>query len=410
MKEAEFVNQIRAAGGRIFIVGGWVRDFFREAAAKDKDYVLAGMEETIFNSLFPAAKKVGKSFPVYVMEIDEQLAEIAFCRTERKSGSGYTGFAVSYDPSVTIEEDLKRRDTTMNSMAMELPTGELFDPFGGRADIGKQQIRATSEHFCEDPVRALRAARQAAELDFSIAEETLLLLGKCRDEIQKEPQERLFQEMEKALKTKHPSAFFSTLAQAGLLDRTFPELFALIGQTQPACYHPEGDAFQHSLQVLDLVAALDERPLVRFAALVHDIGKGRTEKKMLPHHYGHERSGLEVLLKWKARMNFPAKWLQAAEFAVSQHMRVPGLKKVGKIVDFLLAAEKNPLGLPGICAVILADHKSLPPCLTGYAARLEVIHRVSAESCPAHFKGKAIGEWLRNARLSAYIKAFGNLS
>lgn len=410
MKEAEFVDGVRAAGGRVFIAGGWVRDFFRGAVAKDKDYVLAGLSEAIFNRLFPDARKVGKAFPVYVMKLDGKLAEIAFCRTERKSGAGYRGFAVSYDPSVTIEEDLKRRDTTMNSMAMELPTGEVLDPFDGRGDIVKKKIRATSEHFCEDPVRALRAARQAAELGFSIEQETLRKMEACKAEIKDEPQERLFQEMERALQTKQPSVFFRMLEQATLLEATFPEIFALIGQSQPLSYHPEGDAFQHSLQVLDRAASFDERPLVRFAALVHDIGKGCTKKELLPHHYEHEKVGVRVLWQWKARMNFPAKWLQAAEFAISQHMRAPGLKKAGKVMDFLLAAEKNPLGLPGICAIIEADHKSLPLYLAGYAARLDVIHRVSTDSCPADYRGKAIGEWLRNARLNAYIKAFGNLS
>ena len=162
MEEAAFVAALRRGGARVFVVGGWVRDRLRGAAAADKDYVVSGIGEAAFCALFPDAQRVGRSFPVYLVTVDGKRAEVAFARRERKTGPGYRGFAVAFSPEVTIEEDLYRRDTTMNSIALELPEGRLIDLYGGREDIARGRVRAVSSHFVEDPVRALRAARQAA--------------------------------------------------------------------------------------------------------------------------------------------------------------------------------------------------------------------------------------------------------
>lgn len=305
MTEAAFVEQIHSAGARVFRVGGCVRDCFRGVLAKDVDYVLTGMTEEQLCTLFPRAEKIGRAFPVYHVRVDGVRREVAFARRERKTGTGYRGFAVAFDPSVTIEEDLYRRDTTMNAMAMELPTEELFDPYGGRADIAAGVIRAVSPHFTDDPVRALRAARQAAEFGFAVEEETLCYMNACAAELKNEPTERLMGELRRALAAPRPSVFFRVLRAADLLAVTFPEIAALAGQTQPTEFHPEGDALAHTLAMVDAVARETEETKTRFAALVHDLGKGLTSQEMLPHHYGHERTGLDALAAWNRRMTLP---------------------------------------------------------------------------------------------------------
>ena len=173
MTEADFVRRLCDAGARIFRVGGCVRDHFRGARAKDVDYAVTGIAEERFHALFPHAEKIGKAFPVYHVRVDGVRREVAFARRERKTGAGYRGFDVAFDPTVTIEEDLYRRDTRMNAMALELPSGDLHDPYGGRSDIAAGMIRAVSQHFMDDPVRALRAARQAAAFGFRVEEETI---------------------------------------------------------------------------------------------------------------------------------------------------------------------------------------------------------------------------------------------
>ena len=198
MTEEAFAKVLRAHGARVFIVGGWVRDALRHVRPHDKDYMVSGIAEADFQQLFPDAQKVGHGFPVYLVSIDGCLSEVAFARKERKEGQGYRGFRVSYDPSVTVEEDLYRRDTTMNSMALELPAKTLIDPYHGARDVEKGIIRAVSPHFMEDPVRALRAARQAAEFGFSIAEQTSRYMPACREELQGEPQERIVAELRRA--------------------------------------------------------------------------------------------------------------------------------------------------------------------------------------------------------------------
>ncbi|MBR4696083.1 MAG: HD domain-containing protein [Selenomonadaceae bacterium] len=406
MTEYELAEKARASGARVFRVGGCVRDAFLGRHPKDRDYVFCGMGEETFHGLFPRAKKVGRSFPVYLLEIDGEMCEVSFARREWKAGHGYRGFRVEFDDGVSIEEDLFRRDTTMNSMALELPEGTLIDPYGGREDLRRGIIRAVSHHFNEDPVRALRAARQAAEHGFSIEPGTLEYMGQCGEELETEPQERLVNEMSLVLSARQPSLFFRNLQAAGLLSRVFPELYRLIGKTQPKDFHPEGDAYEHSLLVLDRVSEETGNPVARFAALVHDIGKGMTPDDMLPHHYGHEKRGIEVLGQWNERMRMPKLWLQAGEFLISQHMRAARMEKPGKIVELLLAVEKGPLPFPEFNAVIRADHGSLPEYLRQYGKYLSAIHAVRGDICPRHIQGKAVGEWLREAQIRAFLKIF----
>lgn len=209
MTELEFVNIIKSLEGRVFLVGGAVRDIFLNKKPKDRDYVISGVLERDFIHAFPESEKVGNSFPVYLVDIDGEMSEIAFARKERKVGEGYHGFEVSFDPSITIEEDLYRRDTTMNSIALELPDYIIIDPFNGKKDIEDRIIRATSKYFLQDPVRALRAARQAAQHDFSIDKETYVMMFMCKNELANEPTERIMLELDKSFKAEKPSMFFN---------------------------------------------------------------------------------------------------------------------------------------------------------------------------------------------------------
>lgn len=400
MTEAEFVNRLRNIKARVFIVGGWVRDYLRGQQPHDKDYMVAGITETDFQKIFPLARKAGKAFPVYLMMIDGKTCEVAFARKEKKTGQGYLGFSIDADAKVTPAEDLYRRDTTMNSIAMELPDKTIYDPYNGKAAIKAREIRAVSAHFIEDPVRALRASRQAAELDFTISDTTYEYMHKCQKELASEPAERKFNELRRALKAKQPSVFFRALHKADLLTATFPEIADLIGKTQPKEFHPEGDAFEHTMLVLDTVAAATYSLIARFCALTHDLGKGKTSQAMLPHHYGHELTGLTVLQAWNQRMTLPKDWLQASSFVISQHMRAPRLSKAAKIVDLLMAIDKSVLSIAEFNAVILADHHSLPEYLTRAAEILPKLKAINGTQAPADLTGRKIGEWLRTTRIT----------
>ena len=399
MREEEFVKAVEGAGGTVYLVGGWVRDHLRGATPRDRDFVITGLEREAFAELFPAASLIGHAFPVYLVEIDGVRSEVSFARRERKSGHGYRGFAVDFGAEVTIEDDLFRRDTRINSMAYRLPAMELIDPYGGRSDLVHCVIRATSHHFSEDPVRALRAARQAAELGFVIDEGTQVLMADCATELEEEPTERIVHELSRALAAPQPSLFFEALAHASLLESVFPEIFALKGKTQPPQYHPEGDAYCHTMQIVDVVARKTQTIEARFAALVHDIGKGKTPEEMLPHHYGHEQRGLLVLDAWNERMTLPKSWLMAARFVIKEHMRAPLLKKTGKIADLLLAVEKSGLSFADFRRIICADHGTLPYHLVHGEELLRKMLQVRGTEAPPELRGADVGKWLREERV-----------
>lgn len=399
MREEEFVKAVEGAGGTVYLVGGWVRDHLRGATPRDKDFVITGLEREAFAELFPAASLIGHAFPVYLVEIDGVRSEVSFARRERKTGHGYRGFAVDFGAEVTIEDDLFRRDTRINSMAYRLPAMELIDPYGGRGDLAHRLIRATSHHFSEDPVRALRAARQAAELGFVIDDGTRTLMADCAAELEEEPTERIVHELSRALAAPQPSLFFEALAHASLLESVFPEIFALKGKTQPPQYHPEGDAYCHTMQIVDVVARKTQTIEARFAALVHDIGKGKTPEEMLPHHYGHEQRGLLVLDAWNERMTLLKSWLMAARFVIKEHMRAPLLKKTGKIADLLLAVEKSGLSFADFRRIICADHGTLPYYLVHGEVLLRKMLQVRGTEAPPELRGADVGKWLREERM-----------
>lgn len=406
MTELDFAKKIHELSGKAYLVGGAVRDKIRDVIPHDRDYCVTGIEEKVFAKAFPNAEKFGKSFPVYSVDINAAYCEVAFARTERKVGTGYRGFEIVFSPDVTIEQDLFRRDTTINAMAIELLSGELIDPFGGRDDVLNKKIRAVSEHFTDDPVRALRAARQSAQFGFEICAETIEAMRRCGEELANEPTERIFDELETALKTDKPSIFFRSLERAGLLEITFPEIARLRGKIQPTVYHPEGDAYEHTLNILDDVAKVNPKPLVRFAALMHDIGKGTTPLEMLPHHYKHEQRGLEVLNKMNRRMTLPNDWKKAAAFVIREHMRAPRLNKAGKIVDLLLSLK---FGVKDFCDIIRLDNHGLPPYLEHAQEIINELKKIGGKDAPHELSGEDIGKWIHAARIRRFVEVFRRL-
>ena len=404
MTELEFAKKIfRDAGGTAYLVGGAVRDKFRNVEAHDRDYCITGIDEKIFTGLFPDAEKFGKSFPVYSIEIDGKHCEVAFARTEKKFGTGYRGFEILFAPTVTIEQDLFRRDTTINAMAIEILSGELVDPFGGREDVLNKKIRAVSKHFTDDPVRALRAARQAAQFNFEISAETIDAMKLCGEELADEPTERIFDELATALKTDVPSIFFRSLERADLLAIIFPEIANLRGKIQPTEFHPEGDAYEHTLNLLDAVAKVNPKPIVRFAALMHDIGKGTTPPEMLPHHYLHERRGLDVLKKMSQRMILPGDWKKSATFVIREHMRAPRLKHAGKIVDLLLSINTLKISVRDFCDIINADNHGLPPYLEHAQEIISELMKIGGRHAPSELSGVEVGKWIHDERIRRFV-------
>lgn len=401
MTEYEFSQAIHNLGGELYIVGGWVRDKIRKVIPKDKDYLICHLEEEVFIQNFPQAIRIGKSFPVYNMKIDNTIVEIAFARTERKTGTGYTGFTSISNSDITLQEDLYRRDTTMNALAYRVLDGQIIDYHNGIRDINNKSIQAISSHFTDDPVRSLRAVRQACEFDFNITPRTIKFMRKTKAEIALEPTERIWKELERVLHTSKPSNFFRLLQKAELLESIFPEIHSLIGQTQPVEFHPEGDAFEHTMQILDDVSAMTTNPITRFAALAHDLGKGLTPRELLPHHYGHEHSGTTVLANWNRRMTIPKQYYRIAEFMIKQHMRAARLKVPKKILQLIIAIHKIGMDIDEFNAIVIADHNELPIYLTHYQELLDAILEINGRDCPQSLTGIQIRHWMEAEQLKA---------
>lgn len=303
---------------KIYLVGGAVRDKWLGYPYEDKDYVVVGgsVDEMLEQGYVP----VGKDFPVFIHP--KTKAEYALARTERKSGVGYKGFEIFASADVTLEEDLQRRDLTINAMA-ESSEG-LVDPYGGMGDLQAKVLRHVSPHFNEDPLRVLRVARFAARyahLGFSIAAETKALMSDMvmSGELKNLKAERLWQETQGALAERSPEIFFKVLRQCGALAVIFTEINALFGVPQPEKHHPEIDTGVHTLMVLQQAALLSKNTMVRFAALTHDLGKGLTPKKYWPSHHGHEKKGLSALKTLAERLRVPNDHLTLAETVMKFH-------------------------------------------------------------------------------------------
>ncbi|MGA0805781.1 MAG: multifunctional CCA addition/repair protein [Pseudohongiellaceae bacterium] len=306
---------------KIYQVGGAVRDKLLGLGIKDRDWVVVGATPEAMLDL--GFQQVGRDFPVFLHPHSKE--EYALARTERKSGKGYTGFVVHASPDVTLEQDLLRRDLTINAIAMA-EDGSLVDPYHGQADIEARLLRHVSPAFAEDPLRVLRVARFAARfhhLGFSVAPETLQLMQAITKagELQHLVPERVWQEWHAALQTQSPQVFFSVLREAHALDILFPELARLFGVPQPQHFHPEIDTGVHTLMVLEQAAQLTPDPLVRFAALVHDLGKGCTPPALWPAHKGHEEEGTRLIEELSLRLRIPNDYRNLGKLVSLCHTR-----------------------------------------------------------------------------------------
>lgn len=355
----KIAEKINTLGGRLYLVGGAVRDELLGKENHDNDYCITGITAEEFQKAFPQARIRGKSFPVFIIN----NAEFALARSEEKVGKGHRGFKIITNKQITIEEDLARRDITINSIAIDILTNKRIDPFNGEKDIEQKIIRATTTHFKEDPLRVYRVARIAAQLGFRVEEKTLKLMNELKEELKTLSAERVFAEFSKALETDKPSIFFNVLKQANILDVHFKEIANLIGAEQPIKYHPEGDAYNHTMQALDNSAKLTKqieksRQLeIRFATLVHDLGKGVTPKTMYPHHYGHEEAGVPLVRNLGRNLKIPNRWIKCGKTACREHMRGGIFAKMtpAKQVDFIERVNKSILGLDGLKIVVISD-------------------------------------------------------
>lgn len=394
-------EKIRCAGGNLYLVGGAVRDQLMGKTPKDRDYCVTGLTAEQFSRLFPEAIMTGKDFPVFRINGEEY----ALARTERKTGRGYKGFTVFSSPEVLIEEDLRRRDLTINAIAIEVTTGKVVDPFGGVEDLRRGVIRAVSEAFREDPLRVYRAARFAARFGFSIDPGTMEMMRGMKAELPALTPERVGLEVLKAIETENPSIFFRVLAEADVLDVHFPELAALIGIPQPAEHHPEGDAFEHSMQVLEAMTQMTKDPVLRWVAVVHDVGKGVTPKELWPKHHGHEKAGVPLVEALGRRLKLPKRFTRAAKVGAAEHMRAfrIGEMRPGKAVRFLERIKKATLGIEGLAMLVVADHRGRnnPDAAVPEAGELvrmaDIIFSITGEDINAK-PGPGFAEKLTQAR------------
>src|ERR1700733_6778463 len=304
---------------QVYLVGGAVRDALLGLAVKEKDWVVVGgTREELLRRKF---REVGRDFPVFLHHDTHE--EHALARLERKVSPGYRGFAVEFGPDVTLEEDLARRDLTINAMA-RAADGTLIDPFGGAGDLDARILRHVSPAFAEDPVRILRVARFAARfapLGFGVAPETLALMRAMveRREVDALVPERVWQETEKALREPQAAEFFRVLRACGALQPIYPEIDALFGVPQPPQWHPEIDTGLHTLMVLDQAVALSEDTRVRFAGLVHDLGKAATPPSEWPSHRGHEERSVALIEILCARLRIPSDYRELALIVARYH-------------------------------------------------------------------------------------------
>ena len=409
---------------KTYLVGGAVRDRLLGLGHGDRDYVVVG--ETQASMRAAGFKAVGRDFPVFLHP--QTGEEYALARTECKSGRGYRGFVVHAEPSVTLEEDLQRRDFTINAIAQVVdagePVGDLIDPYGGVRDIQARVLRHVSPAFGEDPLRVLRAARfmaRFAGLGFTVAPETMALMGEmvASGELAELTPERVWQELRRALACEKPSAFLRTLHDCGALAVVLPEVEALYGVPQSAQHHPEVDTGVHVELVCDMAARLapgDE--VIGFAALTHDLGKALTPEHVLPRHIGHERAGIEPLRALCERLKVPVEHRQLAECVCREHLnihrieelrastlfeliaRCDGFRRPDRIAQVAIACEADKRGRAGLSEL---DYPAGELLRNAHAAALAV----RASDVPGDLQGPELGDALRKARIAAIAVATG---
>ncbi|UGA54396.1 multifunctional CCA addition/repair protein [Vibrio sp. VB16] len=344
-----------------YLVGGAVRDKLLDIPNYDNDWVVVG--STVEQMLSLGFQAVGKDFPVYLHPKTKE--EYALARTERKSGHGYTGFQCHFSPDVSLEEDLTRRDLTINAMAQD-EFGVIIDPYGGQDDLNSRVLRHVSDAFIEDPLRVLRVARFAAKLaplGFTIAPETIQLMKSMVDsnELKHLTPERVWQEWHKSLKTERPDIFLSVLKECGALKVIIPEIDQLFGVPQPEKWHPEIDTGVHTLMVVKQAALLTTSTVVRFAAQVHDLGKGVTPESEWPSHKMHAHTGLAIIKALCHRVKVPNEYKEIALAVCAQHSNVHRANEL-KPATFLKILNKldvwrKPDKLNLVLLACVADHR-----------------------------------------------------
>jgi tRNA nucleotidyltransferase (CCA-adding enzyme) len=399
---------------QIYLVGGAVRDELLGLPARERDWVVVGARPEELQA--QGFKPVGKDFPVFLHP--QSGEEYALARTERKTGPGYRGFETLFSPDVTLEQDLERRDLTINAIARPPDGGALIDPFGGQRDLRDRLLRHVSGAFVEDPVRVLRVARFAARfapLGFKVAPETLDLMREiaARGELEALVSERVWQETQRALEMPAPARFFEVLRDANALPIIFPELHALFGVPQPEQWHPEIDTGVHTLMVVEQAAKLSDDPVVRFAALTHDLGKGTTPPSEWPRHIAHEQRGAALVEGLCDRLKIPNAYRELAVLVSRYHLdahrvtelrdstllelleRLDAFRRPARFEQWVLACEADARGRKGLenRDYQQADH---------LRRVRDVVAKVTLDPAERDgLDGPKIAEKLRQARLAA---------
>jgi tRNA nucleotidyltransferase (CCA-adding enzyme) len=401
---------------QVYLVGGAVRDRLLGREIRERDWVVVGATpgELERAGYIP----VGKDFPVFLHPKTKE--EYALARLERKVGPGYRGFTTEFSPAVTLEEDLRRRDLTINAMA-EDDQGVVVDPYGGRRDLEARVLRHVSDAFLEDPVRILRVARFAARYasyGFRVADETLALMQTMvgNGEAGALVAERVWTETERALGEPAPEVFFEVLRACGALRVVYPEIDALFGVPQPEKWHPEIDTGLHQLLALKQAVLLGGGVAARFAVLMHDLGKGVTPREAWPSHHGHEEAGVQLVEQLAQRLRVPNHLRELAVITARYHTHVhralelnattvlktlescDALRRPERFTDFLIACEADKRGRTGL------EHEPYPQRAFFAAARACVAEIALPESERKGLKGPQIGERLRRLRLTAIEK------
>lgn len=393
-----------------YLVGGSVRDQILGLPIKDRDWVVVG--STVEEMLSQGFQPVGKDFPVFLHPKTHE--EYALARTERKTTPGYRGFIIHAEPSITLEQDLERRDLTINAIA-QAEDGSLIDPFNGQQDIKNKILRHVSPAFTEDPVRVLRIARFAARFSFTIADETKILINEMVNskELEHLVPERVWQELEKALTTPQPSLFFMALRDTKALAILFPEVDRLFGVPQVPKWHPEIDTGIHVMMVIDQAARLTNDIAVRFAALCHDLGKGTTPIDIQPQHIGHEARSISLTKALCQRLKVPkditSLSLKVAEYHTHVHLlfelqpktilkvieALDAFRRPKRFAQYLLAGEADFRGRPGYENTPMPEIELFHHCFTAAQA-------IDAQQfVDLGLQGKAIAEALKKQRINA---------
>ncbi|MET4579842.1 multifunctional CCA addition/repair protein [Ottowia thiooxydans] len=401
---------------KIYMVGGAVRDRLLGLPVQDHDWVVVGTtpEQMSAQGFTP----VGKDFPVFLHP--DTREEYALARTERKSGRGYKGFTVLADAGVTLEEDLARRDLTINAMAAQEGSPELVDPFGGQQDLSAKVLRHVTQAFGEDPVRILRLARFAARFhDFSVAPETMALMqNMVQDgEVDHLVAERVWQELSRGLMESHPERMFEVLRECGALRVILPEVDRLWGVPQRAEYHPEVDTGVHLMLVMQMSARLQASLPVRYACLTHDLGKGTTPADVLPRHIGHEQRSAKLLRSLSQRLRVPTECHALADVVAREHgnihrsgelnaaavvrllERCDGFRKPARMQDILLACECDARGRGGLQESDYPQRDRLAAALA--AAQTVPTDEVAQAAQARGAVGEQVGDAIRRARIAA---------